>query len=451
MDSLIDFYAQMLADLPSQFRGKERIEGLIHALSRQLNYVSKFYRQLDEERALKAAVGKQLDGIGEIVVMSREQATVLALKSLEFTEMTDDIYRLYLLQKMLANMTICTYVEIYQAMVILWGKTPIWYSEDPNEPATITLTIPALPSYDMASTFLGVWEIRPAGVQLHFTASASESIGIHAAFAVRAFLVTHDRTGTKPRDAVLLNIDGIIIDEKLSREMFTAKHEQTRETLHSGTNPVRIIKLDIDGVNIKEDISKAAVYTETHDRAGTKPHEAVPMCFQGIVIDEQGQTSKWTVEPPQTSENLHTGTEPYKVMVLGEDSVEIHENVAKSAFTEVFDRAGTKPNEAVVAAIEGISIKGSGETSKVVVNHDQTSPDLHSGTNPSEVLLQSGKTANVYEVLSKEVYGIEYERSGTEPQPSVFGETDAAGIKTSIAPAEYSVKYKKCGRGVTKS
>ena len=34
-----EFYGKMLADLPSQFKNKEKIDGLIYALSRQLNAV----------------------------------------------------------------------------------------------------------------------------------------------------------------------------------------------------------------------------------------------------------------------------------------------------------------------------------------------------------------------------------------------------------------------------
>lgn len=411
MDKLTDFYEQMIADLPSQFKGKARIEGLIYALARQMNAVRDLYAELNEMRSLKTAVGKQLDGIGDIAVLTRAEATQLAVKSSAFKQMTDDIYRLYLIQKIMANMANCTYQDIYDAMIILWGRTPVWYSESIDEPATITMTVPALSSFDDTATFLGLWEIRPAGVQLHFTATASETILINADFRPSAFIISHAKTGTKPRWATVLTFEGIILDELLSTVTFTVKHHQTSENLHSGTKPSRIILLDIDGVVIAESVDNAD-YTLTHDKAGTKPHEAVVVRMEGVQIQGVGETTKFKVEPPQTSEGLHTGTNPSNVLVLDEATAKVIETLGKEVFDIEFVRSGTEPSNAVVVDIV---------------------------------------SADVQQNLDKEVYGIEFTRSGTEPQPSVFGETDTAGIATGITPASFSVKYRKCGTGVTKS
>jgi hypothetical protein len=329
-------------------------------------------------RSLKTAIGQQLDGIGNIAVLTREEATTLALKSAEFTQMTDDIYRLYLIQKIMANMTNCTYQDIYNAMVILWGRTPIWYSEDIDEPATITLTVPALSSSNDVSTFLGFWEIRPAGVWLHFTATAQETITINADFRPSAFIITHIKTGTKPRWAVILTIDGVVVDQALSRQTFTVTYEQTSESLHSGTNPTRIIFLDEDGAVIKAAVDNSN-FVQTFDRSGTKPRDAVIIGAEEIKVAGQGAASRFIVEPPLTSEELHSGTKPSNITVL----------------------------------------------------------DL--------------KTANIYEILDKEVYDIAFIRSGTEPGPSVLGSTDTAGIATGLSPASYSAKFRKCGTGNTKS
>jgi len=374
----VDFYTKMLDDLPNQFRGKGRIDGLIYALSRQMNAVRDMYSDLNFMRSLWTAIGRQLDGIGEIAVLSREEATVLALRSEGFTHMTDDIYRLYLIQKIMANMTNCTYQDIYDAMVILWGRTPIWYSESIDEPATITMTVPAMPSTDEFSTFLGFWEIRPAGVQLHFTATAHERININADFRPSAFIITHIKTGTRPQRAVSLQFEGIIVDAELSRSTFSVTHEQTRETLHTGTRPTRILFLDEGGVAIDSALNNSTFIRE-HDRAGTKPRDAVNIEMQGIVIDGQGAASRFTVEHDQTSENLHTGTKPSSILII--DSM----------------------------------------------------------------------SANVYQNVDKEVFDIEFVRSGTEPQPAVLGSSDSAGITTGLSPVSFSVVFRKCGTGVTKS
>lgn len=405
-----EFYGKMLADLPSQFKNKEKIDGLIYALSRQLNAVRDVYKQLNDVRSLRTAAGKQLDGIGNIAVLTRDEATVLALKSSSFTKMTDDIYRLYLVQKIMANMTNCTYRDIYNAMVILWGKTPIWYSESIDEPATITMTVPALSSFDETSTFLGLREIRPAGVQLHFVATAKEQITINADFRPSAFIITHIKTGTKPRRAVVLTFDGIVVDELLSPKVFKERHEQTSESLHSGTNPTRIIYLDKDGAAINMKASGSA-FKQFFDRVGTKPRDAVVIGTEGIIIDEHGETSRFITEPPKTSEELHSGTEPARIIFVDEDAAGILQKVNAEAFGIEFERSGKEPRDA---------------------------------------LLVDMAAADVREIIDKEVFGVEVTRSGAEPQSSVLGSCDAAGVATEVSPVTYSVKYRKCGTGKTK-
>lgn len=406
-----DFYTQMLDDLPSQFKNKEKIDGLIYALSRQLNAVRDVSEQLNAMRSLRTAVGKQLDGIGNIAVLTRDEATILALKSSAFKQMTDDIYRLYLVQKIMANMTNCTYQDIYNAMVILWGKTPIWYSESIDEPATITMTVPALSSFDETSTFLGLWEIRPAGVQLHFAATAKEQITINADFRPSAFIITHTKTGTKPRWAIVLTFDGIIINEALSRELFTVRHEQTSENLRSGTKPTRVIFLDKDGVVINVKTS-GSTFTQLFDRAGTKPRDAVIIGTEGIRIDEHGETSRFIIEPPGTSEELHSGTKPTRIIFVDEDAAGVSQKVSAAAFGVEFERSGKEPSNALLIDMAAVDVR---------------------------------------EIIDKEVFDVEVTRSGTEPQPSVFGSGDATGVATEVQPVTFSVKYRKCGTGKTKS
>ena len=406
-----DFYTQMLDDLPSQFKNKDKIEGLIFALSRQLNAVKEVSEQLNAMRSLRTAVGKQLDGIGNIAVLTRDEATVLALKSSAFKQMTDDIYRLYLVQKIMANMTNCTYQDIYNAMVILWGKTPIWYSESIDEPATITMTVPALSSFDETSTFLGLWEIRPAGVQMHFAATANEKIAINADFRSSAFIITHTKTGTKPRWAIVLTFDGIIVNEALSRQLFTVRHEQTSENLHSGTKPTRIIFLDKDGVVINVKTS-GSTFTQLFDRAGTKPRDAVIIGTEGIRIDEHGETSRFIIEPPGTSEELHSGTEPMRIIFVDEDAAGVAQKVSAAAFGVEFERSGKEPSNALLIDMAAVDVR---------------------------------------EIIDKEVFDVEVARSGAEAQSSVLGSSDAAGVATEVQPVTFSVKYRKCGTGKTKS
>ena len=65
--------------------------------------------------------------------------------------------------------------------------------------------------------------------------------------------------------------------------------------------------------------------------------------------------------------------------------------------------------------------------------------------------MRFGEFCSRLETIDKEVFGIEVTRSGAEPQSSVLGSCDAAGVATEVNPITYSVKYRKCGTGKTKS
>lgn len=71
---MADFVSALKADLVEQFRGKENIEGLVEVIGIQLQAVYDFYEQLRNERDVYTAVGKQLDGVGDIAVMTRKEA-----------------------------------------------------------------------------------------------------------------------------------------------------------------------------------------------------------------------------------------------------------------------------------------------------------------------------------------------------------------------------------------
>ena len=86
---MADFVSALKADLVEQFRGKENIEGLVEIIGIQLQAVYDFYEQLRNERDVYTAVGKQLDGVGDIAVMTRKEAGQLAGKPIPF-EVIDD-------------------------------------------------------------------------------------------------------------------------------------------------------------------------------------------------------------------------------------------------------------------------------------------------------------------------------------------------------------------------
>lgn len=133
---MADYVATLKNDLVEQFRGKANIEALMEVIGAQLQQVYDFYDQLRQDRGVHTAVGKQLDGVGDIVVMTRKEAGKLAGDPIPFEVIDDETYRRYLIYKILKNTCDCTYPDIIKAFRMFWDR-PLYYKEDPAEPATM--------------------------------------------------------------------------------------------------------------------------------------------------------------------------------------------------------------------------------------------------------------------------------------------------------------------------
>lgn len=133
---MADYVATLKNDLVEQFRGKANIEALMEVIGAQLQQVYDFYDQLRQDRGVHTAVGKQLDGVGDIVVMTRMEAGKLAGDPIPFEVIDDETYRRYLIYKILKNTCDCTYPDIIKAFRMFWDR-PLCYKEDPAEPATM--------------------------------------------------------------------------------------------------------------------------------------------------------------------------------------------------------------------------------------------------------------------------------------------------------------------------
>ena len=105
---MADYVATLKNDLVEQFRGKANIEALMEVIGAQLQQVYDFYDQLRQDRGVHTAVGKQLDGVGDIVVMTRMEAGKLAGDPIPFEVIDDETYRRYLIYKILKNTCDCT-------------------------------------------------------------------------------------------------------------------------------------------------------------------------------------------------------------------------------------------------------------------------------------------------------------------------------------------------------
>ena len=164
-------YLQKLRDdLLEQFRGKPNIEVFQTALARQLEELYAFFYDLNAFRWLQNAVGVQLDGVGNIAVMTRTDALIVSKLADQVVPMDDDTYRLYLTWKVNLNTTNCTYRDVYRALKMFWPNTPLFYSEDPAYPATMFFTTPMLTPDDDVSVLLLAPRVKAAGVALEIVA-----------------------------------------------------------------------------------------------------------------------------------------------------------------------------------------------------------------------------------------------------------------------------------------
>lgn len=169
---MADYVATLKADLVEQFRGKDNIEALVEVIGIQLQAVYEFYEQLRNERDVYSAVGKQLDGVGDIAVLTRKEAGQLAGDPIPFEVADDETYRQYLIYKILKNTCDCTYPDIIKAFRMFWDR-PLYYTEDPAEPATMIFDTGELPGDVDTTPLFRTPLIRAAGITLRLIARTS--------------------------------------------------------------------------------------------------------------------------------------------------------------------------------------------------------------------------------------------------------------------------------------
>ena len=119
----------MIKDFPWQFRGKPKIEALCQCWDRQFEQIFSCLEQMKLILDVDRAQGAQLDRIGDIVVLSRADAGLLAAQAgnLDFDVIDDVRYRKYLKYKILENTSNATYKDIISAIKMIWGADKIKY------------------------------------------------------------------------------------------------------------------------------------------------------------------------------------------------------------------------------------------------------------------------------------------------------------------------------------
>lgn len=162
---MADYIELLKQDLAEQFKEKPVIDALIEAIGTQLNDVCVFYGHLRDRRGIYTAVGKQLDGIGDIVVLSRMEAGILACVDKSVFVLNDERYRQYLLYKIWRNTNRCTYPDIIKAFRMFWDK-PLYYREDPEQPATMIFDTGEMEGLVDTTPLFNTPLLRAAGVTL---------------------------------------------------------------------------------------------------------------------------------------------------------------------------------------------------------------------------------------------------------------------------------------------
>lgn len=172
---MVDFTEKLRVDLVEQFREQPNIEALAAVIARQLQDVFTFYEQLLLERDVYSAVGKQLDGIGDIVDLSRKEAGVLAGDPIPYEIIDDEKYRKFLIYKILKNTTHTTYPDIIKAFKMFWDR-PLYYTEDPEQPATMIFDTGEMEGTVDTSPLFDTPLIRAAGVTLKLYATTKTTL-----------------------------------------------------------------------------------------------------------------------------------------------------------------------------------------------------------------------------------------------------------------------------------
>lgn len=157
-----DYRQSIEKDTLEQFRGQPNIQVLHDVFAKQLQDVYDFFMQLKLHRWIHDASGKQLDGIGDIVCLSREECAKYA-GMFRSGCIGDEEYRVLLKSKIIINTNDATYYGIIRSIRSLYGAYPIYYTEDPSFPATIIFELDAAAGGNIAP--LGfVPPVKAAGV-----------------------------------------------------------------------------------------------------------------------------------------------------------------------------------------------------------------------------------------------------------------------------------------------
>ena len=111
-------------EIPCQFQGRANLAAVIDAVGEQLTELETLFSDLKEKTDIKKATGKNLDMIGDIVGITRNEAyNLLEITTIE--NLDDSAYRNVLYFQILKNNADGTYEDIMKGLHLLWGDEAV--------------------------------------------------------------------------------------------------------------------------------------------------------------------------------------------------------------------------------------------------------------------------------------------------------------------------------------
>ncbi len=192
-------------EIPCQFQGKENLSAVIDAVGLQLTELETVFSDVINKTDVRTATGKNLDMVGDIVGITRNDAYNL-LELTNTDELDDSSYRNVLYFQILKNNADGTYEDIMKGLHLLWGdEAIITYTENPvvelyngaewndKDPATLKIDIADIPSDSPDPTIIKPMVIRPGGVKMLFETNYRDQIEINEWEHFTNLLITYDK------------------------------------------------------------------------------------------------------------------------------------------------------------------------------------------------------------------------------------------------------------------
>lgn len=164
MKTTEEIFRDWSLDMPAQFWNKHNIDVLLQSYSKQFAEIYEVCEQLKNRLDIDNSSGVLLDGIGDILTMTRKGAYEI----LKTNRMDDDKYRKVLHYQALKESSDATYEDIMKSLKLLWNPGGLHYEEPEGQPATIHIRMDQVSLDDMDPSIGAPITIKAAGVKLTY-------------------------------------------------------------------------------------------------------------------------------------------------------------------------------------------------------------------------------------------------------------------------------------------